>query len=99
MTIFGDGEQERDFVYVGDVVRANLAALDLPLGAGVPNMFNIASGAPVTVNALWRAIAQTSATRLAPAYGPPRAGDLLRSALDPTRAKRELSWSPDMPIE
>jgi UDP-glucose 4-epimerase len=98
-TIFGDGEQERDFVYVGDVVRANLAALDLPLGPGVPNLFNIASGAPVTVNTLWRAIAGIAGTRLIPAYAAPRAGDLRRSALDPTRAKRELSWSPDVPLE
>ena len=98
-TIFGDGDQVRDFVYVGDVVRANLAALDLPLGPGVPNVFNVASGAPVTVNALWRGIATTSGTRLSPVYAAPRPGDLRRSALDPTRAKRELSWSPDVPIE
>ena len=97
-TIFGDGEQVRDFVYVGDVVRANLAALDLRLGPGAPNMFNVASGAPVTVNALWDAIAETSGTRLAPAYAAPRPGDLRRSALDPARATRELSWSPDTPI-
>jgi UDP-glucose 4-epimerase len=98
-TIFGDGAQERDFVYVGDVVRANLGALALPLGPGVPNLFNVASGAPVTVNALWQAIAGTSGTGLAPAMAPPRAGDLRRSALDPTRAKRELSWTPEMPLE
>jgi UDP-glucose 4-epimerase len=98
-TIFGDGEQIRDFVYVGDVVRANLAALDLPLGPGVPNVFNVASGVPVTVNALWRGIATVSGTRLAPAYAAPRPGDLRRSALDPTRAKRELSWSPDVPLD
>jgi UDP-glucose 4-epimerase len=98
-TIFGDGEQVRDFVYVGDVVRANLAALALPLGPGVPNLFNVASGVPTTVNTLWRAIADAAGTRMTPAYAAARPGDLRRSALDPTRAKRELGWTPDVSLE
>jgi UDP-glucose 4-epimerase len=98
-TIFGDGEQIRDFVYVGDVVRANLAALTLPLGQGVPTLFNVAAGVPTTVNTLWRVIAEAAGTTATPAYAAARAGDLRRSALDPTRAKRELSWTPQVPLE
>jgi UDP-glucose 4-epimerase len=97
-TIFGDGEQTRDFVYVDDVVRANLAALTLRLERGTPTVFNVASGREVSVNALWRALAELSGTATRPTYAPARAGDLRRSVLDPTRAKRELAWTPEIEL-
>jgi UDP-glucose 4-epimerase len=90
--IFGDGEQTRDFVWVGDVVRANLAALDVAVGAAVP-VFNVATGAEVSVNALWRAIASIAGARAEPRHEPPRPGDVRRSVLDPGRAKHQLGWA------
>jgi len=95
-TIFGDGEYVRDYVFVDDVVRANLTALTLPLGRRTPDVFNIATGVPTTVNALWQALAAIAGTRLDPVSAAPRAGDVRRSVLDPTRAKRELSFAPDV---
>ena len=95
-TIFGDGENVRDYVFVEDLVRANLTALTLPLGPGTPNTFNIATGIPTTVNELWRTLAMISRTHLEPAHAAPRAGDVRRSVLDPTRAKRDLGFTPDV---
>jgi UDP-glucose 4-epimerase len=97
-TIFGTGDQIRDFVYVDDVVRANLLALGLPLTPGSSTVFNVASGIDVSVNALWRELARISGTRLRPVHADERAGDLRRSALDPSRAKRELGWSPEVEL-
>jgi UDP-glucose 4-epimerase len=97
-TIFGDGEQSRDFVYVDDVVRANLAALTIDLDPATPTVFNIASGREASVNALWRSLAAITGTRLAPGHAAPRPGDLRRSVLDPTRAKRELGWTPEIDL-
>ena len=97
-TIFGDGEYVRDYVFVDDVVRANLTALTLPLGRRTPTLFNIATGVQTTVNQLWQTVAAVGGTRLEPVHAPPRAGDVRRSALDPTRAKRELSFAPQIAL-
>jgi UDP-glucose 4-epimerase len=91
--IYGDGEQVRDLVYVGDVVRANLAAHALPLAGEQPAVFNIATGRGVSVTALWRAVAGLAASAIRPGHAPARAGDIIRSVLDPTRARRALGWA------
>jgi UDP-glucose 4-epimerase len=96
--IFGDGEQTRDFVYVGDVVRANLAAVDARPDDARPPVFNIATGRELSVNALWTALARIAGGQLEPLYEPPRPGDLRRSVLDPGRARRELGWSVTVPV-
>ncbi len=96
-TIFGDGEQTRDFVYVDDVVRANVAAIDARVDPRRP-VFNIATGVEVSVNRLWRELADIAAPRVAPQHEPPRPGDLRRSVLDPSRAKRELAWTPEVTL-
>ncbi len=83
-TVFGDGEQTRDFVYVGDVVEALLRAGDHGAGFGP---FNVGTGLETTVNAL--AASLGLATRRAPA----RPGEVQRSCLDPSRAARELGWT------
>jgi UDP-glucose 4-epimerase len=82
-----DGEQERDFVYVGDVVAAILAA-----GAGEPGTYNVGTGIATSVNELWRLCAQAAGSDGEPEYGDARQGELRRSVLDASRAERELGW-------
>jgi UDP-glucose 4-epimerase len=95
--IYGDGEQVRDFVYVGDVVRANVAALTVP--AREPVVVNISTGRGTTVNALWRALAAIAQSGVGPYHEPARAGDILRSVLDPGRAGAVLGWQPQVTLE
>ncbi|MCH7494227.1 NAD-dependent epimerase/dehydratase family protein [bacterium] len=89
--IHGDGGQERDFIHVDDVVAANLAAL------GHPGVFNIGTGTPSKVAAVWRGLAPTGTADAR--RTPPRPGDLRRSVLDPGRAGEVLGWSAKVTLE
>ncbi len=89
VTIYGDGEQRRDFVYVGDVVAAVLAAIGRDGG-----VFNVGTGAETSVNELFEATRKVAGAELEPSYAPARAGDVLRSVLDVSRTERELGWRP-----
>jgi UDP-glucose 4-epimerase len=86
-SIFGDGTQTRDYVYVGDVVAATLAAVGHTGG-----VFNVGTGGETSVLDLCERIQVVSGIRREPAFAPPRAGELQRSVLDPGLAKRELGW-------
>jgi UDP-glucose 4-epimerase len=86
--IFGDGRQTRDFVFVADVVRALLAAAAAPEGG----VFNVGSGVATSVVDLHALCAQTAEVGLPPRFGPERPGDLRRSVLDSTLARKELGW-------
>jgi UDP-glucose 4-epimerase len=88
-TIFGDGAQTRDFVYVGDVVDALLAAQGR---SGGP--FNIGTGVETSVRALLAACAEVAGRDDEPRLEPARLGDVQRSVLDSSRAQRELGWTP-----
>jgi len=92
--IFGDGEQRRDFVYVGDVVAAMLAAT-----AADGGVFNVGTGVETSVNALFEACRAVSGSDTQPEYAPPRPGDLLRSFLDAGKAQRELGWQPQTGLD
>ncbi|MCU0270681.1 MAG: GDP-mannose 4,6-dehydratase [Acidimicrobiales bacterium] len=94
-TIFGDGEQTRDFVYVDDVVDAFVRAASL--GEGV--LCNIGTGVETSVNALYAAMAAAAGVGATATYAPPRVGELARSALDPTRAGAVLGWIPQVGLE
>jgi len=87
-TIFGDGEQTRDFVFVGDVAAALLAA---PRGDGV---YNVGTGVRTSVNELHRLCAEVVGAEQEPVHAAARPGDLRDSVLDPGRAERELGWRP-----
>ncbi len=87
--IFGDGKQTRDFVYVGDVVGALLAAVGHDGGT-----FNIGTGRETTVLELHRLCAQVSGSKAEPRLEPARLGDARRSVLDVTCARDELGWQP-----
>jgi UDP-glucose 4-epimerase len=97
-TIFGDGEQVRDFVYVDDVVRANLLAHEVPLTAGGPAVFNVGTGRATSVNALWQALAALAHPSVSPSHEPARTGDLIRSVLDISRARTVLGWEPRVDV-
>jgi len=91
----GDGEYLRDYVYVKDVARANLLALSYPPS----DAFNIGTGVGVTVNELFERLAQATGYSNSPRRGPARLGDLRKSVLDASKAKRMLSWSPTFDLE
>jgi UDP-glucose 4-epimerase len=92
-TIFGNGAQTRDFVYVGDVVDALVAAVGR--GGGV---FNVGTGRETSVLDLHRACAEVAGRDAEPRFEPPRLGDVLRSVLDVSRAEHELGWRAATPL-
>jgi UDP-glucose 4-epimerase len=92
--IFGDGEQTRDFVYVQDVVRANILASE----AGVPGVYNIASGTRTSLNELSGIIKEITGSELEPVYSEPRAGDIRNSVAD-VRCAEEIGYSPKYTME
>jgi UDP-glucose 4-epimerase len=92
--IFGDGEQTRDFVYVGDVVSALLAAAER--GSG---LYNVGTGAETSVRALHDLCARVAGVGAEPELREPRAGDLRRSVLDSSLAESELEWRPARTLE
>jgi UDP-glucose 4-epimerase len=89
--IFGDGEQTRDYVYVGDVVDANLAALAY---TGSQPAFNIGTQTETNVVDLLAACQDAAGTAVTPEHRPPRLGELDRSCLDCSLAAAELGWRP-----
>ncbi|MCA8982109.1 MAG: SDR family oxidoreductase [Planctomycetes bacterium] len=91
-TIFGDGEQTRDFTFVENVVAANLAAMDAEGASG--RVYNIGGGERISLNQLFRAMAEVLGSELEPVYAPARTGDVLHSQASVERAVRELGWRP-----
>jgi UDP-glucose 4-epimerase len=94
-TIFGDGEQERDFVYVGDVVAAHLAAAD----ATEAGTYNVGTGNATSVKALWRLSTEATGRGGEARHAEARPGELRRSVLDPSRARAALGWESRTPLE
>jgi UDP-glucose 4-epimerase len=92
--IYGDGEQSRDFVHVGDVVSALLATVGK---AGGP--YNVGTGEATTVGALHAACRSVAGVTEEPEHRDARAGDVLRSVLDVSRAERELGWRAEVTLE
>lgn len=89
-TIFGDGEQLRDFVFVEDVTEANILAID----KGENKIMNISTGKGDTINELFNILKEISNFNKDPVYEDPRKGDILKSYLDNTKAKETLNWKP-----
>jgi UDP-glucose 4-epimerase len=97
ITIFGDGTQTRDYVFVQDVARANVAASGAKLSVMVDHdsiAFNVATGQQVSVLELANAVGQVLGVKPKIELAPARAGELLRSSLDISKAKSTLGWAP-----
>ena len=91
LTIYGDGEQTRDFVSVRDVAAANLRAAQT---AGVSGPFNIASGTRLTINELARLVIDASGRPTPVTYAPPRKGDVRDSLADVSAARAAFGYEP-----
>jgi nucleoside-diphosphate-sugar epimerase len=91
-TIHGDGGQSRDFIFVGDVVRANLLAAGSAAAAG--EALNVASGAGTTVNGLLDAVNSVLGTRIAAVPAAPRPGDIRHSTADISKAGKLIGFAP-----
>jgi UDP-glucose 4-epimerase len=90
-TVYGDGTQTRDYIYVGDVVAAALAAAE----SGVTGPVNIGTGEETSVLELASALRRLGgAESFEPELAPPRAGEVQRVSIDASRAERELGWRP-----
>ena len=96
-TIFGDGEQSRDFTFVDDVVQLNLLAADSPRAPG--NVYNGGTGSRYTLNEVWALLQKIESVQITPTYGPPRAGDVRHSQAELTAARRDLGYEPRVSFE
>ena len=95
VTIFGDGSKTRDYVYVGDVVEATLRAAAGPSGI----VANVGWGREVSDLELFRAVAAAAEYSKEPIFAADRPGDIARSCLDPTLARRTWDWRATVPLE
>ena len=93
--INGDGKQTRDYVYVGDVVAANVAVIDQP-GFQV---FNVGTGRETDVNTMFNLIREYSGSHLDPVHAPAKSGEQMRSVLNAGRLGRHFGWSPRVRLE
>jgi UDP-N-acetylglucosamine/UDP-N-acetyl-alpha-D-glucosaminouronate 4-epimerase len=96
-TIFGDGEQSRDFTYVEDVAELNLKAARAPNVSG--RMYNAGNGGRITLNQAWTLVQKIAGVSIPAVYGPPRPGDVRDSQADTTAATRELGHAPRFSFE
>ncbi len=95
LVIFGDGEQTRDFVYVGDVARANVLSLEKE----VSGVFNIGSGRETSVNDVARIMLRMSGSRVKAVRASPIPGEVRRIFLDCSKAGKELGWKAEVGLE
>jgi UDP-glucose 4-epimerase len=95
VVINGSGEQERDFLYVEDVVRANLLAQQAPGG----QIYNLGTGVGTSVNQLFEAMSRMTRYSGQPTYGPPKPGETFKIYLEARKARVELGWQPEFDLE
>ena len=95
-TIYGDGGQSRDFIYVKDVVRANLMAATESTAAG--GVFNVGTGVAIRILDLWKMIGGLSNVKMDPVFDPPRAGDIRESVSDIGRIRQSLGFRPQIAL-
>ncbi|MDR9815244.1 MAG: SDR family oxidoreductase [Candidatus Methanoculleus thermohydrogenotrophicum] len=93
--IYGDGEQTRDFIFVEDVVRANILAME----SRASGVFNIAGGRRISLNELAAILSEITGIHRQPLYEPPRPGDVRDSLADISRARDAFGFSPDCTLD
>ena len=96
-TIFGDGEQSRDFTYVDDVVDLNLKAARAAGASG--KLYNGGNGGRITLNEAWRLLQEIEGVTIPADYGPPRPGDVHDSQADTASAAADLGYAPHFSFE
>ena len=90
----GNGRQTRDFVFVEDVVEANLAIL----GKDVQGPYNVGTGVETTINDLFKIVADLTKRGVKEVHGPAKKGEQIRSVIDGTKLRHELAWEPRVPL-
>jgi nucleoside-diphosphate-sugar epimerase len=98
-TIFGDGEQSRDFTYIDNTVEANLLACQAPAAQAAGRVFNIATGRRVTLNETFQALKPLTSYSGEPVYGAERGGDIKHSLADISAAEKNLGYKPKVNFE
>ena len=96
VTVHGDGEQVKDYVYVDDVVAAGVTAALPEVSAG--SIYNIGSGVPTSVNQIFALLAAETGYIQTPVHAPERPGDVRQIYLDTSKARRELGWTPEIDL-
>jgi UDP-glucose 4-epimerase len=94
-TINGSGEQTRDYIYVGDVVRANVLALEGEVPSGA---YNVGTGVETSVNELYELLSEIAGKDLPPEHGPAKPGEQIRSSVNPALAGRVIRWRPEVDL-
>jgi UDP-glucose 4-epimerase len=95
--VFGDGEQSRDFVFIDNVVQANVLAGQVPAAAG--RRYNVGCGQRTTLNQLLEILGRLAGRDLTPEYAAARTGDIRDSVADISRARQELGFQPVVTVE
>jgi UDP-glucose 4-epimerase len=98
-TIFGDGEQSRDFTFIDNAVQANLLACEAPASQAAGRVFNVATGHRVTLNEMFSALQKLTGYSGTPEYGPERGGDIKHSLADISKAEKQLGYKPKVNFE
>ena len=93
-TVFGGGKPTRDYIFVGDIVRANLAALSSTVSGAV----NVGTGVETSTNDLYATLASIAGVKSKPEYGPARPGEQARSVISPALAQKMLGWRPQVAL-
>jgi UDP-glucose 4-epimerase len=96
VTIYGDGDQTRDFVYVGDCAQANLLALTVD---HEPGIYNLGWGRPTSINEICSVLVNITSYSLPVQYGPAKVGETRHIYLDASKAQRDLGWAPTITLE
>lgn len=99
--IFGDGHQERDFIYVGDIVDVNVLALQLPVHNSNPfgPIYNVGCGFGTSVNSIFSELKNLTKYNHPPRISPPRPGEVYKIYLDNTKISKEWGWKPVVSLE
>lgn len=93
-TIYGDGEQTRDFTYIANVVDANLRAATASATGVAGEVFNVAAGGQTSLNDLVEMLQEITGQNIAPQYDPPRAGDIKHSRADINKVRQRMGYEP-----
>jgi nucleoside-diphosphate-sugar epimerase len=98
-TIFGDGEQSRDFTYIDNVVEGNLLACKAPADKAAGQVFNVATGRRITLNETFKALQKLTSYSGQPIYAPERGGDIKHSLADISKAEAALNYKTKVDFE